>query len=157
MIYQTRLPLFYSMLPSTSSFTRICLGLSYLFTSSLLSAELPRPHSRLPPHWHSRTLNSPLYSFACSSHPPPRHSSCGKEPLLASVSPNDFSGSHIGFEQEAEHERLPLSKKVRIQQSSKDGVYEKLSAWFQLAMIQLSIRVALYLFYTHKEHHAAKN
>lgn len=55
--------------------------------------------------------------------------SCGKEPLLASVSPNDFSGSHIGFEQEAEHERLPLSKKelVRIQQSSKDGVYEKLS------------------------------
>ena len=56
--------------PSTSSFTRICLGLSYLFTSSLLSAELPRPHSRLPPHWHSRTLNSPLYSFACSSHLP---------------------------------------------------------------------------------------
>lgn len=55
--------------------------------------------------------------------------SCGKEPLLASVSLNDFSGSHMGFEQEAEHERLPLSKKqlVRIQQSSKDGVYEKLS------------------------------
>ena len=55
--------------------------------------------------------------------------SCGKEPLLASVSPNDFSGSHIGFEQEAEHERVPLSKKelVRIQQSSKDGVYEKLA------------------------------
>ena len=69
--------------------------------------------------------------------------SCGKEPLLASVSLNDFSGSHMGFEQEAEHERLPLSKKqlVRIQQSSKDGVYEKLSDWFQLTMIQLSIRV----------------
>lgn len=49
----------------------------------------------------------------------------------------------MGFEQEAEHERLPLSKKqlVRIQQSSKDGVYEKLSDWFQLTMIQLSIRV----------------
>lgn len=57
-----RLPFFYSMLPSTSSFTLICLGLSHLFTPSLLSAGLPRPHSRLPPHWHepSTCLFTPL-------------------------------------------------------------------------------------------------